>query len=66
MGWAAIMELSYAAAAASGGEVHFPAESFLRSSRAQMACLYCVSAFWKLTSSFFDFRTSCAHAASCT
>ena len=33
---------------------------FLPAARAQTACFYLVAAFWKLTTSFFDYKTSCA------
>ena len=54
MCWAAVLELTFVVFSLSGSD-----RTFLPAARTQMCCLYIVAAFWKLTTSFLDFRTSC-------
>ncbi|KAL1521817.1 hypothetical protein AB1Y20_021468 [Prymnesium parvum] len=59
MSWAVVIELTFIACTlcSARGTV---TELFLGCARVQMVSLYFVAAFWKLTSSFLDYRTSCA------
>ena len=55
MCWAATMELTFVLCALLSDE-----RTALAAARTQMVCLYLCAAFWKLTTSFLDPRTSCA------
>ncbi|CAE7264546.1 unnamed protein product [Symbiodinium natans] len=55
--WAAATEVSFVVAAAGGADSL--AQRFWPAARAQLLLLYAAAAFWKLNTSFLDYRTSC-------
>ena len=57
MCWAAVVEVIFVISARLEADVD---RVFMPAARAAMVSLYLVAAFWKLTTSFIDYRTSCA------
>ena len=57
MCWAAVVEVIFVISARLEADVD---RVFMPAARGAMVSLYLVAAFWKLTTSFIDYRTSCA------
>jgi len=60
MCWCALTEMVFIVAALTGGGDEKVAQRFVPAVKAQLIILYFSAAFWKLTSSWFDLRSSCA------
>ena len=60
MCWVALTELVYVVAVLRGGGRDFMRTAFLPAARALLITLYFSAAFWKLTTSFLEPKTSCA------
>lgn len=60
MCWCALTEMVFVVAALAGGGDEKVAQRFVPAVKAMLIILYFSAAFWKLTSSWFDLRSSCA------
>jgi hypothetical protein len=60
MCWCALTEIVFVVAALAGGGDEKVAQRFVPAVKAMLIILYFSAAFWKLTSSWFDLRSSCA------
>ena len=60
MCWVALTEVVYVVAVLRGGGRDFMRTAFLPAARALLITLYFSAAFWKLTTSFLEPKTSCA------
>ena len=60
MCWCALTEIVFVVAALAGGSDEKVAQRFVPAVKAMLIILYFSAAFWKLTSSWFDLRSSCA------
>lgn len=60
MVWAALLEVTFVLAALAGGGGEAVAKRFIPAARAELVVLYWSAAFWKLTSSWYAVRSSCA------
>lgn len=60
MVWAALLEFTFVLAALAGGGKEAVAKRFLPAARMELCVLYWSAAFWKLTTSWYTVRGSCA------
>jgi len=60
MVWAALLEVTFVLAALAGGGRERVAQRFIPAARMELVLLYWSAAFWKLTTSWYAVRTSCA------